>query len=107
AGTGDRVADHGVGGDDARRDVTYAELLETTQRFANVLKSLGVGPGDVVGIYMPMIPETPAAMLACARIGATHNVVFGGFSVEAVKERMEVSDAKVLVTANSSLRRGK
>ena len=62
------------------------------------MKSLGVEKGDVVGIYMPMIPETPAAMLACARIGATHNVVFGGFSVEAVKERMEVSDAKVLVT---------
>ena len=56
---------------------------------------------------MPMIPETPAAMLACARIGATHNVVFGGFSVESVKERMEVSDAKVLVTANANLRRGK
>src|SRR6185436_6513657 len=63
--------------------------------------------GDVVGIYMPMIPETPAAMLACARIGATHNVVFGGFSAEAVRERMEVSDAKVLVTCNTSLRRGK
>jgi acetyl-CoA synthetase len=78
-----------------------------TKRFANVMKSLGVGKGDVVGIYMPMIPETPAAMLACARIGATHNVVFGGFSVESVKERMEVSDAKLLVTANANLRRGK
>ena len=73
-----------------------------TKRFANVMKSLGVEKGDVVGIYMPMIPETPAAMLACARIGATHNVVFGGFSVEAVKERMEVSDAKLLVTANAN-----
>jgi acetyl-CoA synthetase len=107
AGRGDKVAYHWIGEDDHKRDVTYAELLEMTQRFANVLKDLGVEKGDVVGIYMPMIPETPAAMLACARIGATHNVVFGGFSVQAVKERMEVSDAKVLVTANTSLRRGK
>src|SRR5206468_2090024 len=89
------------------RDVTYADMLEMTSRFANVLKSLGVEKGDVVGIYMPMLPETPAAMLACARIGATHNVVFGGFSVEAVRERMDVSDAKVLVTADATLRRGK
>src|SRR5438067_11268068 len=106
AGNGDKVAYHWVGEDGDSRDVTYADLLDSVQRFANVLKSLGVGQGDVVGIYMPMIPETPAAMLACARIGATHNVVFGGFSVEAVKERMEVSDAKVLVTANCTLRRG-
>jgi acetyl-CoA synthetase len=107
AGKGDKVAYHWVGEDDERRDVTYAELLETTSRFANVLRDLGVEKGDVVGIYMPMIPETPAAMLACARIGATHNVVFGGFSAEAVRERMEVSDAKLLVTCNTSLRRGK
>jgi acetyl-CoA synthetase len=107
AGRGDKVAYHWVGEDGATRDVTYSELLDLTKRFANVMKSLGVGKGDVVGIYMPMIPETPAAMLACARIGATHNVVFGGFSVEAVKERMEVSDAKLLVTANANLRRGK
>src|SRR5438270_10083725 len=106
AGKGDKVAYHWIGEDDQRRDVTYADLLETTKRFANVLKDLGVQKGDVVGIYMPMIPETPAAMLACARIGATHNVVFGGFSVEAVRERMEVSDAKVLVTADATLRRG-
>src|SRR5205823_8902588 len=96
-----------VGEDGDTRDVTYADLLDTTKRFANVLKDLGVEKGDVVGIYMPMIPETPAAMLACARIGATHNVVFGGFSAEAVRERMEVSEAKVLVTCNTSLRRGK
>jgi acetyl-CoA synthetase len=106
-GRGDKVAYHWIGEDGDTRDVTYAGLLEMTQRFANVMKSLGVEKGDVVGIYMPMIPETPAAMLACARIGATHNVVFGGFSVEAVKERMEVSDAKLLVTANANLRRGK
>src|SRR3954452_5856516 len=107
AGSGDKVAYHWVGEDDQRRDVTYAELLEMTQLFASGLKKLGVKKGDVVGTYMPMIPETPAAMLACARIGATHNVVFGGFSAQSVKERMEVSDAKVLVTCNTSLRRGK
>jgi acetyl-CoA synthetase len=107
AGKGDKVAYHWVGEDGATRDVTYAEMLDMVKRFANVLKGLGVEKGDVVGIYMPMLPETPAAMLACARIGATHNVVFGGFSVEAVRERMEVSDAKVLVTADATLRRGK
>jgi acetyl-CoA synthetase len=107
AGKGDKVAYHWVGEDGATRDVSYAEMLDMVKRFANVLKGLGVGKGDVVGIYMPMLPETPAAMLACARIGATHNVVFGGFSVEAVRERMEFSDAKVLVTADATLRRGK
>ena len=107
AGKGDKVAFHWVAEEGEGRDVTYAELLEETKRFANALKSLGVGKGDVVGIYLPMVPETPAAMLACARIGATHNVVFGGFSVESVKERMEVSNAKVLVTANANMRRGK
>ena len=106
AGRGDKVAYHWVGEDGSSRDVTYSELLDTTKRFANVMKSLGVEKGDVVGIYMPMLPETPAAMLACARIGATHNVVFGGFAVEAVRERMDVSDAKLLVTSDSTLRRG-
>jgi acetyl-CoA synthetase len=107
AGNGDKVAYHWVGEDGLTLDLTYAQLLADTQRFANVLKGLGVKPGDVVGIYMPMVPQTPAAMLACARIGAVHNVVFGGFSVESVRERMEVSDAKVLVTADETLRRGK
>src|SRR5918999_4711062 len=107
AGRGDKVAYHWVGEDGDTKDVTYAELLDMTKRFANVLKGLGVEKGDVVGIYLPMLPETPAAMLACARIGAIHNVVFGGFSVTSVKERMEVSDAKVLITADSTLRRGK
>jgi len=106
AGKGDRVAFHWEGEDGVRKDVTYAELLDSTQRFANVLKGLGVGKGDVVGIYLPMIPETPAAMLACARIGAVHNVVFGGFSANSVKERMEFSDAKALVTADATMRRG-
>jgi acetyl-CoA synthetase len=107
AGKGDKIAYHWVGEDGDTKDVTYADLLATTKRFANVLKKLGVEKGDVVGIFLPMLPETPAAMLACARIGAVHNVVFGGFSVQAVKERMEVSDAKVLVTADATLRRGK
>jgi acetyl-CoA synthetase len=112
AGRGDRVAIHWEAenadelGDEGRKAVTYADLLDSTQRFANVLKGLGVGKGDVVGIYLPMLPETVAAMLACARIGAIHNVVFGGFSAESVKERMEFSDAKVLVTADATLRRG-
>ena len=107
AGNGDKVAFHWEGEDGVRKDVTYSELLDSTQRFANVLKDLGVGKGDVVGIYLPMIPETPAAMLACARIGAIHNVVFGGFSATSVKERMEFSDAKCLVTADATMRRGK
>ena len=107
AGNGDKVAYHWVGEDGLTLDLTYAQLLADTQRFANVLRGLGVEKGDVVGIYMPMVPQTPAAMLACARIGAVHNVVFGGFSVESVRERMEVSDAKVLVTADETLRRGK
>ncbi len=77
------------------------------QRLANALKALGIRKGDVVGIYLPMIPEVIVAMLACARIGAPHNVVFGGFAAEAVKERMEVSDAKVLITVDGARRKGR
>jgi acetyl-CoA synthetase len=106
AGKAERVAFFWEGEDAVRREVTYAELLDSTQRFANVLKGLGIGKGDVVGIYLPMLPETAAAMLGCARIGAIHNVVFGGFSAESVKERMQFSDAKALVTADATLRRG-
>jgi acetyl-CoA synthetase len=112
AGNGDRVAFHWEAedadeiGEDGRKAITYDWLLDQTQRFANVLKGLGVGKGDVVGIFMPMVPETAAAMLACARIGAVHNVVFGGFSAASLKERMEVSKAKALVTADATLRRG-
>ena len=80
AGSGDRVAFHWRGEEGEERDVTYADLLRDVQRFANALKDRGIGPGDVVGIYLPMIPEVAVAMLACARIGAPHNVVFGGFS---------------------------
>ena len=91
AGRGERVAFHWRGEDGSERDITYAELLAEVKRFASALKDLGVQQGDVVGIYLPMIPEVVVAMLACARIGAPHNVVFGGFSAEAVRERMEFS----------------
>jgi acetyl-CoA synthetase len=107
AGRGDRVAFHWHGEEGEERDVTYAELLRDTKRLANVLKERGVEPGDVVGIYLPMIPEVAVAMLACARIGAPHNVVFGGFSPDAVKERMLFSDAKALITVDQARRKGK
>src|SRR5688572_31401713 len=106
AGRGDRVAFYWEGEDETRKEVTYADLLDSTQRFANVLRGLGVEKGDVVGIFLPMVPEAVAAMLACARIGAIHNVVFGGFAAESVKERMQFSGAKALVTADATLRRG-
>jgi acetyl-CoA synthetase len=107
AGLGDRVAFHWRGEEGQERDITYAQLLAEVERFANALKDLGVGKGDVVGIYLPMIPEVVVAMLACARIGAPHNVVFGGFSAEAVRERMEFSQAKLLITADGAARKGK
>jgi acetyl-CoA synthetase len=106
-GLGSRVAFHWRGEEGEERDVTYEELLRDVKRFANVLKDHGVEAGDVVGIFLPMIPEVVVAMLACARIGAPHNVVFGGFSAEAVKERMEFSDAKALVTVDGARRKGK
>ena len=107
AGHGERVALHWRGEDGTEIDITYAALLADVQRLASALKDLGVLPGDVVGIYLPMIPEVVVAMLACARIGAPHNVVFGGFSPEAVRERMEFSDAKLLITADGASRRGR
>jgi acetyl-CoA synthetase len=107
AGLGDRVAFHWRGEEGEERAVTYADLLADVQRFANALKARGIGAGDVVGIYLPMIPEVVVAMLACARIGAPHNVVFGGFSPESVKERMDFSEAKALVTADGARRKGR
>jgi acetyl-CoA synthetase len=107
AGLGDRVAFKWRGEEGEERDITYAWLLEQTQRAANALKDQGVGEGDVVGIFLPMIPEVVVAMLACARIGAPHNVVFGGFSAESVKERMEFSHAKALITVDGARRKGK
>ncbi len=107
AGLGNRVAFHWAGEEGEERAITYGELHRDVQRLANGLKELGIGKGDVVGIYLPMIPEVVVAMLACARIGAPHNVVFGGFAPEAVKERMEVSHAKALITADGARRKGK
>jgi acetyl-CoA synthetase len=107
AGNGDRVAYHWRGEEGEDRDITYADLHRDVQRFANALKAKGIGKGDVVGIYLPMIPEVVISMLACARIGAPHNVVFGGFSPEAVRERMEFSEAKALITVDGARRKGK
>jgi acetyl-CoA synthetase len=107
AGHGDRVAFHWFGEQGEERSLTYADILADVQRLANALKSHGVAKGDVVGIYLPMIPEVVVAMLACARIGAPHNVVFGGFSPSAVQDRMEVSQAKALITTDGARRRGK
>src|SRR6202049_513119 len=107
AGRGDRIAYHWRGEEGDEREITYAQLLAEVQRFANALKGLGIRKCDVVGIYLPMIPEVVVAMLACARIGAPHNVVFGGFSAEAVRERMECSQARVLITVDGAARKGK
>jgi acetyl-CoA synthetase len=107
AGLGSRIAFHWAGEEGERRAISYAELHRDIQRLANALKDLGIGKGDVVGIYLPMIPEVVVAMLACARIGAPHNVVFGGFAAEAVRERMEVSQAKALITVDGARRKGK
>ncbi len=107
AGNGDRVAFHWRGEEGEERDITYADLHRDVQKFANALKDRGIGAGDVVGIFLPMIPEVVVAMLACARIGAPHNVVFGGFSPTSVKERMEFSQAKALVTVDGARRKGK
>jgi acetyl-CoA synthetase len=107
AGNGDRVAYHWRGEEGEERVITYADLHRDVQRLANGLKDLGVQRGDVVGIFLPMIPEVVVALLACARIGAPHNVVFGGFSADSVRERMEVSHAKALITVDGARRKGK
>jgi acetyl-CoA synthetase len=106
AGKGDKVAIHWEGEPGDRRTITYAELLDEVQRFANVLKGLGVERGDRVNIYLPMIPEAAVAMLACARIGAAHSVVFGGFSAQSLTDRINDAEAKVLITADGGYRRG-
>jgi acetyl-CoA synthetase len=107
AGHGDRVAFHWRGEEGEERDITYADLHRDVQKFANALKDRGIGKGDVVGIFLPMIPEVVVAMLACARIGAPHNVVFGGFSPASVRERMEFSEARALITVDGARRKGK
>jgi acetyl-CoA synthetase len=106
AGRGDKAAIHFEGERGDTRTITYAELLDEVQRFSNVLKSLGVQSGDRVNIYLPMIPEVVVAMLACARVGAPHSVVFGGFSAQALADRINDAEAKVLITADGGHRRG-
>jgi acetyl-CoA synthetase len=106
AGYGDQVAIHWEGEPGDTRTVTYADLRREVCRTANALTELGVVKGDRVAIYMPMIPETAIAMLACARIGAPHSVVFGGFSADALKGRIQDADARVVITADGGYRRG-
>jgi acetyl-CoA synthetase len=107
AGRGDKVAYYfeGEGGD--TRTITYAQLTHMVCQAANTLSDLGVRPGDRVAIYMPMIPETVVAMLACARIGAPHTVVFGGFSADALRTRIHDCDARIVITSDGAYRRGK
>ena len=106
AGNGSKVAIHWEGEPGDTRTLTYAWLLDEVQKFANALKGLGVQKGDRVNIYLPMIPEAVVAMLACARIGAAHSVVFGGFSSQALADRINDAEAKVLITADGGYRRG-
>ena len=89
-----------------KRTLTYQELADEVGRLANGLKSLGLKKGDCVGIYMPMVPEAAVAMLACARLGLTHSVVFGGFSAQALRDRMNDAQAKAIITADGGYRRG-
>jgi acetyl-CoA synthetase len=107
AGRGNKVAFFWEGEPGDRRTLTYADMLHEVNRFANVLKGRGITKGDRVAIYMPMIPEAAVAMLACARIGATHSVVFGGFSANALADRINDAQAKAVVTADGGFRRGK
>ncbi|GAA2619543.1 acetate--CoA ligase [Actinomadura fulvescens] len=108
AGKGAKVAFHWEGEPEGdTRTLTYADLQREVNKAANALLELGVRKGDRVAIYMPMIPELPVAMLACARIGATHSVVFGGFSADALKTRIEDAQAKIVITADGGYRRGK
>jgi acetyl-CoA synthetase len=106
AGRGDKVAFYWEGEPGDARVITYAQLLDEVQRFANVLKNLGIEKGDRVNIYLPMIPEAAVAMLACARIGAAHSVVFGGFSSQSLSDRINDAEAKLLITADGGWRRG-
>ncbi|MCD0450624.1 acetate--CoA ligase [Actinocorallia sp. API 0066] len=106
AGLGDRVAFYWEGEPGDTRTITYADLKDEVCKAANALAELGVGKGDRVAIYLPMIPEAAVAMLACARVGATHSVVFGGFSADALRARIEDAQAKLVITADGGYRRG-
>src|SRR5215207_4658033 len=107
AGYGDQVAYYWEGEPGDTRTVTYADLKREVCKAANALAQLGIGPTDRVAIYLPMIPETVAAMLACARLGATHSLVFAGFSVDALDSRIHDAEAKLVITADGQYRRGK
>ncbi|MGP4022881.1 acetate--CoA ligase [Actinomadura sp. 3N407] len=107
AGRGTKVAFHWEGEPGDSRTLTYADLQREVNKTANALLELGVRKGDRVAIYLPMIPELPISMLACARIGATHSVVFGGFSAEALRTRIDDAQAKLVITADGGFRRGK
>ncbi|HEX9695003.1 MAG TPA: acetate--CoA ligase [Actinomycetota bacterium] len=106
AATPDRIAYHFEGEPGDRRAISYRELTDQVCRFANALRALGIGKGDRVAIYMGMVPELPMAMLACARIGAVHSVVFGGFSPEALADRIDDARAKAVITCDGAWRRG-
>jgi acetyl-CoA synthetase len=106
AGHGDQVAYHWEGEPGDTRTITYAQLLDEVSRLANALKALGVGKGDRVNIYLGMVPELPISLLACARIGAPHSVVFGGFSSDSLRDRINDAEAKVLITGDGAWRRG-
>ncbi|MCA9430029.1 MAG: AMP-binding protein, partial [Candidatus Omnitrophica bacterium] len=106
-GLGDKTALIWEGEPGDRRNLTYADLLEEVSKFANALKDLGVKKGDRVALYMPMIPELAIAVLACARIGAPHSVVFGGFSATSLADRIIDQEAKALITTDAGWRRGK
>ncbi|NNC93765.1 MAG: acetate--CoA ligase [Acidimicrobiia bacterium] len=103
---GDKVAYHWIGEPGDTRTITYRQLYEEVCRFANALTSLGVERGDRVAIYLGMVPELPVAMLACARIGAVHSVVFAGFSADALADRIDDAEAKVIITSDGGWRRG-
>ncbi|MEO8247648.1 MAG: AMP-binding protein, partial [Chloroflexota bacterium] len=105
-GLGDRIAYFWEGEPGDMRTITYRELLDEVCRFTNALRGLGVKKGDRVAIYMPMIPELPVAMLACTRIGAPHSVVFGGFSADALADRIDDAACTVLITADGGYRKG-
>ena len=107
AGNGDRVALYWEGEQGDSRAVTYAELTEEVKRAANVLSGLGIGEGDRVAIYLPMIPEAVVAMLAVARLGAVHSVIFGGFSADSIRSRVDDASAKLVITADGGWRKGK
>jgi acetyl-CoA synthetase len=106
AGRGDKVAYYWEGEPGDTRVLTYADLLREVSKFANVLKGLGLQRGDRAAIYMPMIPELPVAMLACARLGVAHSVIFGGFSPDAISDRCNDADARIVITADAGYRRG-